>query len=60
MAQDNVECVDAINRLRVHVDVDILEEVLEALRVQLGHALEHGLDGFALPGALGVRKRVEI
>ena len=52
VAQDNVESIDAVNRFRVHVDVDILEKVLEALRIQLGHALEDGLNRFSLPGAL--------
>ena len=52
MAQDNVEGIDAVNSLRVHVDVDILEEVLKASRVQLGNTLDHGLGRLPLPCAL--------
>ena len=52
VAQDNVEGIDAVNCLRVHVDVDILEEVLKASRVQLGNTLDHGLGRLPLPCAL--------
>ena len=52
VTQDNVECIDTVNCLRVHVNVDIFEEVFQTLCVQLGHALQNRLHSFAFPRAL--------